>query len=170
MRNIELKARLHDREHARNVCQRLNASFHDEICQRDTYFPVPQGRLKLRESDPGEDYLVLYHRPDVAGPKGCDYSIEVVNRSLRGILEEALGVLAVVEKTRTLFLWRNVRIHLDEVADLGSFIELEAVLSGEHDDAEGQQQLAFLQKEFGIAPDDLIETSYLEMIRGKRSG
>jgi predicted adenylyl cyclase CyaB len=76
----------------------------------------------------------------------------------------------VVEKTRTLFLWRNVRIHLDEVADLGSFIELEAVLSGEHDDAEGQQQLVFLQREFGIAPDDLIETSYLEMIRGKRSG
>ena len=167
MRNIELKAHLRDRAFALDVCQRLGASSCGDIHQRDTYFRVPKGRLKLRESDPGDDYLVFYHRPDVAGPKGCDYSIEVVNRSLRGILMEALGVLAIVEKKRTLFLWKNVRIHLDEVTDLGSFIEFEAVLSDGYDEADGHSKIAFLQHEFGIAPSDLLETSYLDIMLGK---
>jgi len=163
MRNIELKARLHDREWALDVCRALDASFRGNIFQRDTYFPVPSGRLKLRESDPGDDYLVYYRRPDTAEAKGCDYSIEVVNRSLRGILIESLGTLAVVEKKRTLFLWKNVRIHLDEVTGLGSFIEFEAVLSDEFDDADGHAKVAFLREQFGITSADLLETSYLEM-------
>ena len=167
MRNIELKAWLRDRERALSVCRGLDASFRGDIFQRDTYFPVPVGHLKLRESDPGDDYLVFYRRPDTAEAKGCDYSIEVVNRSLCAILTEALGVLAVIEKKRTLYLWKNVRIHLDEVTGLGSFIEFEAVLSKEHDEADGHAKVAFLQREFGIADSDLLETSYLEMMLGK---
>ena len=129
---------------------------------------MPQGRLKLRESDPGEDYLVFYQRPDVAGPKGCDYRIETVNRSVRPLLTAALGELAVVEKTRSLFLWENVRIHLDEVRELGRFIEFEAVLSNAHAEAEGFARLACLQEQFALAPEDLIETSCLEMILRQR--
>ena len=49
-------------------------------CQRDTYFRVAPGRLKLREEEPGEAHLIAYARPttprcacprtarDVAGP------------------------------------------------------------------------------------------------------
>ena len=36
------------------------------------------------------------------------------------------GTLVVVEKRRRLLLWEGVRIHLDEVEGLGSFVELEA--------------------------------------------
>jgi len=164
MRNIELKARLRDRERAVRVCDLLGATYQGDIHQVDTYFRVPQGRLKLRESDPGEDYLVFYQRPDVAGPKGCDYRIETVNRAVRPLLTAALGELAVVEKTRSLFLWENVRIHLDEVRELGRFMEFEAVLSDKHAEGEGFARLAYLQAQFALAPEDLIETSYLEMI------
>jgi predicted adenylyl cyclase CyaB len=80
---------------------------------------------------------------------------------------EALGMLAIVEKKRTLFLWKNVRIHLDEVTDLGSFIEFEAVLSDGHDEADGHNKIAFLQQEFSIARSDLIETSYLDIVLRK---
>jgi adenylate cyclase, class 2 len=169
MRNIELKALLRDREQALGVCRALDASSRGDIYQRDTYFPVPSGRLKLRESDPGDDYLVYYRRPDTAEAKGCDYSIEVVNRSLRGILIASLGTLAVVEKKRTLFLWKNVRIHLDEVSGLGSFIEFEAVLSDAFDDADGHAKVAFLQERFGLASADLLDTSYLEMTSDNRT-
>jgi predicted adenylyl cyclase CyaB len=169
VRNIELKARLRDRERAVRVCQELGAQFHGHIRQRDTYFRVPEGRLKLRESDPGEDYLVFYRRPDTAAAKACDYSIHTVHRSVRAILSEALGELAVVDKVRTLYLWENVRIHLDGVSGLGKhqggidFIEFEAVLSDTYDDADGHAKLERLQEAFGIAPEDLIETSYLEL-------
>ena len=164
MRNIEIKARLRDREHAVSVCTALGAAPQGDLRQVDTYFHVPEGRLKLRESDPGHDYLVFYRRPDVAGPKGCDYGLAIVERSLKPVLSEALGVLAVVEKVRTLYLWHNVRIHLDHVAGVGEFIEFEAVLSDGHDDADGHRKLALLQEAFGIQPADCLETSYLEMV------
>ncbi len=80
------------------------------------------------------------------------------------MLAEALGVLAVVEKVRTLYLWHNVRIHLDRVAGLGEFMEFEAVLSDGHDDADGHRKLAVLQEAFGIQPAGCLKTSYLEMM------
>ncbi len=44
-------------------------------------------------------------------------------------LDYALGPpVVVVAKRRHLFLWEGVRIHLDEVEELGTFIEFEAVL------------------------------------------
>ena len=43
-------------------------------------------------------------------------------------LDAALGTVVVVSKRRRLFLWEGVRIHLDEVDGLGSFVEFEAVL------------------------------------------
>jgi len=167
-RNIELKARLPDRDQAVRVCGELGAAFHGDIRQTDTYFPVPEGRFKLRESDPGDDYLVFYRRPDTAGPKGCDYHIAVVDPSPLPVLQTALGVLAVVVKTRTLYLWENVRIHLDAVEELGDFIEFEAVLSDEYEDADGFRKLQHLQSAFGIAPGDLIGGSYLELLLDKR--
>lgn len=168
MRNVELKARLHDRTKAEEVCRALGAAYEGNIRQRDTYFAVREGRLKLRESDPGDDYLVFYRRPDVAGARGCDYEIAVVDRAADRaagrVLGAALGVLAVIEKLRTLYLWENVRVHLDEVERLGSFIEFEAVLSEKHDDADGFAKLARLQEAFGIRSEDLLETSYLELM------
>lgn len=164
-RNIELKARLlQHRDTALAACASIGASFQGDIRQTDTYFPVRNGRLKLRESDPGEDYLVFYQRPDLSGPKGCDYLIQPVPRTIRPLLAASLGTLAVVEKSRTLYLWQNVRIHLDLVNGLGSFIEFEAVLDDRHDDADGFQKLSRLQQIFQLSPEDLLKTSYLEMI------
>jgi adenylate cyclase class 2 len=163
MRNIELKARLRDREAAEAACRRLSASDEGDIHQTDTYFHVPAGRLKLRVSEPGDDYLVFYKRPDVPDAKGCDYSIEIVRPGVGNVLSEALGVLAVVVKTRSLHLWKNVRIHLDRVDDLGDFIEFEAVLSDDADDADGHAKLARLREVFDIRDEDLIASSYLEL-------
>lgn len=163
MRNIELKARLQDADTARKVCEQLRARFAGEIRQTDTYFPAENGRLKLRESEPGDDYLVQYKRPDVAAAKACDYTIAVVPRGTKAVLAPALGTLAVVDKVRTLYLWRNVRIHLDRVTGLGTFIEFEAVLDPEHDDDDGYAKLAELTRAFGIAETDMMDVSYLEM-------
>lgn len=164
MRNIELKARLHGRAGAIGVCEALGATPKGAIHQVDTYFQVPEGRLKLREAEPGRTELVFYRRPDVPGPKGCDYLLEAVDASVKEMLTQALGVLAVVEKVRTLYLWENVRIHLDAVAGLGGYIEFEAVLSSEYDDADGHEKLQHLIHAFGLTEEDHLETSYLEMM------
>jgi predicted adenylyl cyclase CyaB len=163
MRNIELKARLRDRAAASRGCENLGAIAQGDLWQRDTYFRVTEGRFKLRELKPGDDYLVFYRRPDVQGVKGCDYVLEPARASIRDVLSQALGTIAVVEKVRTLYLWHNVRIHLDRVVELGDFIEFEAVLDESHDDADGFRKLEQLQEALGLNEVDIEPGSYLDL-------
>jgi predicted adenylyl cyclase CyaB len=85
-------------------------------------------------------------------------------------LEAALGALVVVEKSREVFLYHNVRIHLDEVAALGSFIEFEAVVGGATHDAAAHKQVAWLVEQFEITAADLISESYSDMLLSRDPG
>ena len=69
-----------------------------------------------------------------------------------------------LDKRREIFLQHNVRIHLDSVAGLGSFLEFEAVLSPRVDESAGRLQVAQLQRQFALSPEDLLEGSYGEMV------
>lgn len=163
MTNIEYKTRLKDRPAAESACLNIGAQFKGVIKQRDVYFKVREGRFKLRISDPPDDYLVYYRRPDVPGSKRCDYVIAHGDPDLEPVLSQTLGVIAVVEKERTLYLWENVRIHLDRVEGLGDFLEFEAVLQSESDEQKGRRQLYYLRRQFNL-PEEGLAQSYLELI------
>jgi len=168
MRNIELKARLTDIFEAARVCENIGAIFQRDIRQTDTYFNVPSGRLKLRENDPGDTELIFYHRADLPGSKASDYEIAPGSRELGDVLARALGVRVVVRKVRRLWLWHNVRIHLDTVEHLGTFIEFEAVLRGALDDADGHRKVADLRRSFAIVDFDLLVCSYVDLLVAQR--
>ena len=165
-RNIELKARLRDPEGARQIAERLATERIGMQQQRDTYFSVPHGRLKLREIAGQPAQLVWYERPDSPDAKASDYQLLSVAEPERlcKVLADALGIRVIVDKRREIFLYHNVRIHLDEVAGLGSFLEFEAVLSDAIDDERGREQVAFLSREFGLLPEDLLLHSYSDML------
>lgn len=164
MRNIEMKALLPNRDRALQACEFIGAEARGDIHQVDTYFRVPHGRLKLRVANPGRSELVYYHRADEPGAKGCNYTLEPVNPSMGALLGDALGVLATVEKVRTLYRWENVRIHLDHVASLGDFIEFEAVQEESASDADGFEKLNYLADTFTIAHREQLKYSYLDMM------
>jgi predicted adenylyl cyclase CyaB len=166
VQNVELKARIRDLPTARRIAERLATDYLGWQHQIDTYFRCPRGRLKLREIEGQQAQLVGYQRPDETGPKLSDYRLTTVteSESLKETLAAALDVLVVVDKRREIFLYQNVRIHLDEVIDLGRFLEFEAVLSDQVDQAQGEAQLAFLRAEFAIDPDDLLAVSYADLL------
>lgn len=166
MRNIELKARLADWDAARKTAAAIAAKRLGVQHQVDTYFFCRQGRLKLRQIDALTAQLVWYRRPDQEGPKPSDYQlVPVANpETLKAALAAALGISAVVEKRREIFLVENVRIHLDEVVGLGRFLEFEAVLGPQCDEHAGQAQVERLARQFGITPADLLPGSYAEML------
>jgi len=166
VRNIELKARLRDPEAAREAALAIATKRLDVQHQVDTYFHCRQGRLKLRQIDGLSAQLVWYARPDQQGPKASDYQLVPVSNpeTLKAALIAALGVGGVVEKRREIFLVDNVRIHLDEVVGLGHFLEFEAVLGPEVDDAAGRAQLERLMREFAIDASDLLSGSYGDML------
>jgi predicted adenylyl cyclase CyaB len=169
VRNIELKARIVDCDAVRKQAEAIATERLGIERQVDTYFHCRNGRLKLREIEGQAAQLIWYTRPDAHGPKPSDYQIVPVNAPgrLKVALTAALGMRVVVEKRREIFLWHNVRIHLDEVAGQGTFLEFEAVLQPPLDDTSGQAQLEELARHFGIATDDLVSGSYGEMLDTK---
>ena len=166
MRNIELKARLNDLDAARRIATGLATSEPTVQEQVDTYFHCANGRLKLRQVGTRPAELIGYARPNTSSPKASDYTLARCDdgESLKTLLSDALGVRGVVRKRREIYLHENVRIHLDEVQGLGSFLEFEAVLGPGVDDARAQAQLADLAARFGIGPGDLLPGSYGDMI------
>jgi adenylate cyclase, class 2 len=166
-RNVELKAEDPDPGRSLDVCRALGAADHGVIQQRDTYFTVGHGGLKLREESPGRPHLIQFERADWPEQRRSTYRIVEVEdgNMLRAALEAALGVRGVVEKRRHLFLWQQVRIHLDEVRDLGCFIELEAVAPAESDLSREHQLVAELREAFAISDDHLCATGYAGQLR-----
>jgi len=172
-RNVELKA--HDPDPARTLERALAAGAEDRglLRQRDTYFAVAHGRLKLREEEPGGATLIAYERPDAATERVSSYRLVPVADAdgLRAALSVAIGVTAVVVKRRRVLLWEAVRIHLDEVRGLGSFLELEAVAQPGSDLVRERAQVARLREALDIRDDALREGSYADALLGsERAG
>lgn len=165
-KNVELKARLRDLAETRKIAVALGARYVGVQEQVDTYFRGVQGRLKVRQINGLHAELIWYARPDEpAARTSCYHRAPTANpETLKTVLAAALGVQTVVQKRREIFLWQNVRIHLDEVVGLGAFLEFEAVLRPDQDETDGQAQLAHLTQMFHVQPEDLMPVSYAEMI------
>ncbi len=164
--NIEIKARSNAIEAVREILHQHQADFKGVDHQIDTYFRTENGRLKLREGNI-ENSLIFYKRNNQAGPKQSDvflYRCEP-NSGLRELLTESNGVLAVVDKHREIYFIENVKFHLDTVAGLGTFVEIEAIdFTGEIGVATLNEQCARYLKLFAIQEQDLLSESYSDMI------
>ena len=177
MRNVELKARDPDPARTLERALALGADDRGEIRQRDTYFTGARGRLKVREQQTDDaafwDELIEYSRPDDVDARTSTYRrVPVADAGpLREALDSAYGTLVTVTKRRRLLLWEGVRIHLDEVEDLGSYLEFEAVGEPGSDLVLERNRVERLRAELGIADENLIATSYADlMLEGARDG
>ena len=171
-RNVELKATDPDPERSLTICLELGAEDRGRIAQRDTYFRVADGRLKLREETPGGAALIQYHRPDTAEARESRYRIAPVEDggALREALDAALGTLVVVDKERRLLLWEGVRIHLDRVAGLGSFLELEGVAPAGSDLEPERARVARLSEALGLDAGRILSDSYSDRLLASAEG
>ncbi len=166
-RNLERKASYVDLAAAHHALVSQGARFETEEAQGDTYFHVPHGRLKLREINGQSATLIAYDRPDQPGSRLCFYHLVPVTDAagLKAALAAALGVRGVVRKRRTIYLWHNVRIHLDEVEDLGTFVEFEAVLGPREDETTAEVRLEELGKALEIDASAYLAPSYADLLR-----
>jgi homotetrameric cytidine deaminase len=171
MRNVELKARDPDPARTLERALAIGAEQIGEIRQRDTYFAGARGRLKLREQDtdgpPLFDELIEYSRPDSTDARTSIYRrVPVADAApLREALDAAYGADVTVTKRRRLLLWEGVRIHLDEVDGLGSYLELEALADAESDLGAEHEKVERLRVDLGIEDADLVARSYADLVR-----
>ncbi len=170
MRNLEFKGALADPKEAMTKARALGADLWGDLRQTDTYFDVPRGRLKLRETAgfPGE--LVYYERDEGGDLRPSDFQTSPATDpvGLKALLTSAFGVRAVVRKKRTLLLLDTTRVHLDNVDELGHFLEFEVPVKDDND-AAAAETLAMLMRELGFTWDDCIRASYVDLITAAKS-
>lgn len=164
-RNVELKARDRDPEATLAAALRHGAADQGVLRQKDTYFAAREGRLKLREEDGGAT-LIAYARADEATARTSAYHLVAVPdpRALTAALEASLGTVVVVEKFRRLLLWEDVRIHLDSVEGLGTWVELEAVAPAGSDLGDEHRKVAELRSVLGMEDEDVVAQGYAAML------
>ena len=165
-RNVEIKARLRDLEATLWLVEAIADGPGERVEQSDTFFRVEGARLKLRERSGADAELIFYRRPDAHGPKTSEFETAPVRdaAALRDLLAAALGVAGRVVKRRLVYHVGRTRIHLDEVQDLGTFLELEVELAdGEPADV-GEREAKRLMGALQIEEDALIAEAYVDLL------
>jgi adenylate cyclase class IV len=170
-RNIEAKWRHPRLEDGRTRALSLGAREAGHLEQRDTFFVAPRGRLKLREFGDGSAELIAYQRPDSGAARESNYVLCAAPepRVLADALTHALGLVGVVVKKRELLLFEHTRIHLDRVDGLGSFIELETVVTTQTD-AEACNELDRIAAALALDPAERVAVAYIDLLRRHDAG
>src|ERR1700686_1426364 len=97
MQNLEAKFKLYDLDRARKQAEAIKYQFRATLAQRDTFFRVKEGKLKLREEKSGA-WLIFYGREDSADLKLSSYEIAAVAEpeKIHAMMTQALGTIATV--------------------------------------------------------------------------
>ena len=165
-RNIEIKAKITDLSSVQRRVEAIADHGPTELNQVDTFFNCNDGRLKMREFSDASGVLIYYKRPDVAGPRESVYFVSPTDdpETLKEILNITNGTLGIVKKRRLLYLTGQTRVHLDDVEDLGVFVELEVVLREDQTPDDGATITRDLMKTLNIAETQLINTAYFDLL------
>ena len=178
--NLEFKAHCQSFESLYpRLENRLKATHRETVHQTDTYFYVTQvkdaailetckPRLKLREIDGTDDaWLIYYERPNHSESRYSQYQLSKVSdpSTLKALLTVALGVETIVQKQREVWMFKNTRIHLDTVTDLGQFIELETVFQGQSE-TEAIDEHQHVKRTLHLDTADPVAVSYSDLVIG----
>ena len=169
--NFEFKARVDNLDYYKQKLLTLNPVFRGTDHQIDTYFLVRNGRLKLREGKI-ENALISYNRKDDSAVKQSDIILFKYepDSDLKDILLQHFEIKIVVNKERKIYFIYNVKFHFDQVEELGSFVEVEAI------DSDGSVGIEKLISQcnvyahlFDITKDQFISGSYSDLLLAKKS-
>ncbi|QDU38485.1 CYTH domain protein [Maioricimonas rarisocia] len=165
-RNVEIKARVDDLAAVRTRVEELTTGPAEHLTQTDTFFEVPNGRLKLRQLGDGTAELIYYERPDVTGPKASTYTrCPVADAALlQSVLAASVGIRGVVEKERDVFFHEQTRIHLDRVEGLGTFLELEVAIDDDEPLSTGEAIARDILQFLNVGDQDLVASAYIDLL------
>ena len=184
MLEAELKASLGDLPAEELAARARELGFlpEEQVQERDVYFNGTERdfrrtdeALRLRSvrrlPDGPWESLVTYKGPklDRVSNARTEYETGVSDGETAQKLLEALGYrpLAVVDKVRRTCRLDQVTLCLDEVTDLGGFLELELLVPGEEQREAAVERLLALLEELGVSRDRLLRRSYLELLAEK---
>ena len=128
MQNLEIKVKVVNFD---SIKDRLGFSKYEKTLeQTDTYFLVGKIQLKIRETETNAEIISYIRKIENGTMESAYYRINIFGNSLnfiKSIFSFIFVTKVIVIKKRDLYVYKNTRIHLDTVENLGKFIELETV-------------------------------------------
>jgi predicted adenylyl cyclase CyaB len=168
--NIEIKAQCSNLPQIRSILKKEKAKYIGLDFQIDTYFNCNNGRIKLRAGNI-ENALIFYKRANTKTIKESQIILEKLNlnNNIKQLLTDAYGVKVEVAKKREIYFIDNIKIHLDEVKELGEFVEIEAIdCTGKIGKEMLQEQCNKYIKMFEIKEAAFVDKSYSDLILEKK--
>lgn len=166
--NLELKIKIDSFDSLIEKLKSINAKQDSILLQKDIYYKIPDGLLKLRIEN-GTKTLIFYNRDETSENRWSDFNLlKIKDDNAEEFLNKLFVVEEVVEKERKLFWFNNTRIHLDEVKELGNFLELETlVLDGK---ADAEKRFDEIVRLLNLDLSKQIKKSYKNLIAEKTCG
>jgi adenylate cyclase class 2 len=175
MYEVELKVRA-DHDAVRDRLDQLGASAAGTVEQVDTYYDAPHRdfaatdealRLRRETTADAATTHITYKGPlvEVASKTREEFETTVGDDDTAAAILDALGFTpaATVEKHRERYRYDEFTVTLDDVAGLGTFVEVDAEAREADIDAT-RERARDLLTDLGLDPDDQIRTSYLGLL------
>ena len=179
MIEVETKLKIDDIEHTEERIKELIGDYKGEKTEIDLYYDHPNiqilsGGRALRVRDAGGKYRLTYKGPKKDDVTTSRAEIEIGIESAREMIEilNELGFYEIceVKKLRKTYLLKDLIITLDNVSDLGEFIEVEGKASNDDEFEEKKDEIFKLLKKLGLSTEEISQRSYLEMLLDEKRG
>ncbi len=175
MREVEIKAVLRDRDGVLNKLQEMGCVFSETDTQDDTVFVEKLGTvdeyltntifIRIRVCGNGDTiFTVKQHINRQRDPMGVptEHEVHVNSRDEMEKIVELFGFKEAVRlrKTRSHSAYKDWDICIDDVEDLGSFIEIEHLVHEGEDEKLIQSEMLDFLRALGIEENDLRAQRY----------
>lgn len=158
--NLELKASINEFTAVERALQGLG--FERSIVeQQDRYLLSNGAYVKVRSNDGNPEALISYTRQVSPNGRPSNYSnVDISGLPQLATALEAVADVGLVTKTRIQFRRNDVIINLDNITDVGCFVEIEVI----SDFGDAQYNLDFWISKFYIKPHEIIPYSNIHLV------
>ena len=168
-KNYEIKIPVKDIEGIKKAARKfLKNKTHKHYIeyQKDIYYIINGGRLKLRIINNKIGNLIYYNRKEHNKKRVSNYIISATKnfKELDEILRKLFDIFIIVDKRREIYTYDNVRIHIDKVKKLGSFLEIEVIYNSLKD---AKKTMNDLVNYFSLNENEFIKDSYSDLLINK---
>jgi len=176
MNEVEVKARLKNKEEVIRLLKDRGVSFNKAITQIDTVYspvnepvPTPRGSnvLRIREQDGVNIFTLKQPRENQLDCLEYETVFTDKDQMEKIILTLGFHPRTRVSKTRQKAKYNDLEICLDEVEELGSYIEVEKITSEEP--LKVQEELMSFLLELGVSKEDQVFDGY-DVLLLKKAG
>jgi adenylate cyclase class 2 len=176
MLEVELKVRVPSLEAVRKRLREKGAEYTGRIHENDIYYNAPHRDFSVTDEAVRVRYTNNHAVVTYKGPKIRKSGLkarEELNTAVESgeVFEQMLDRLGFtrtteVNKWRENYRFSDAAISLDEVDELGTFVEIEIIAADENSPAD--VLIERIAKEIGVSGEPIL-ASYLELLLSKRS-